>query len=42
MRDLLADKEGLAAMHDASRKLGVQDATDRICSIVLGLAGTEI
>ncbi len=35
---LLGDKAALAAMHEASLRLGVSDATDRIASIVLGLA----
>ncbi len=35
---LLNDKAALDAMHKASLKLGVADATDRIASIVLGLA----
>ena len=37
---LLADKAALARMHECSLKLGVGDATDRIASIVLGLAQT--
>lgn len=36
--DLLHDPQALAGMHMASRRLGVTDATDRIASIVLGLA----
>ena len=35
---LLEDKAALTAMHEASKAMGVQDATDRIVSIVLGLA----
>ena len=35
---LLADGAALERMHDASRALSVDDATDRIVSIVLGLA----
>ena len=35
---MLGDRPGLARMHEASLRLGVQDATDRIASIVLGLA----
>lgn len=34
---LLGDEAALRAMHDASERLGVKDATDRITSIVLGL-----
>lgn len=36
---LISDPAAMAAMHAASARIGVQDATDRICSIVLGLAG---
>ena len=35
---MLGDPEALARMHEASESLGVKDATDRITSIVLGLA----
>jgi UDP-N-acetylglucosamine--N-acetylmuramyl-(pentapeptide) pyrophosphoryl-undecaprenol N-acetylglucosamine transferase len=35
---LLQDDKAMEAMHQASLKLGVADATDRITSIVLGLA----
>ncbi len=35
---LLHDPQAMARMHMASRNLGVDDATDRITSIVLGLA----
>jgi len=35
---LLRDPEALRDMHDASERLGVKDATDRITGIVLGLA----
>ena len=35
---MLADTAGLERMHQASLRLGVSDATDRIASIVLGLA----
>lgn len=38
MSILRASQEG-AQMHAASRRLGMRDATDRIVSIVLGLAG---
>ena len=40
--DLLGDREALAAMHAASETMGVKDATDRICSLVLGLAGQDM
>lgn len=36
--EMLSDKPGLEAMYRASKKLGYADATDRIVSIVLGLA----
>lgn len=35
---LLTDSERAARMHQASRAIGSQDATDRIVSVVLGLA----
>ena len=35
---LVGDPAALAAMHEASERMGVKDATDRITSIVLGLA----
>ena len=35
---LLNDPAAMAAMHTASLKMGVNDATDRIASLVLGLA----
>lgn len=35
---LVSDPAALAAMHEASERMGVKDATDRITSIVLGLA----
>lgn len=38
LTDMLADAPGLEQMHRASLRLGVSDATDRIASIVLGLA----
>ncbi len=38
VEELLGDPDALAAMHAASEKLGVKDATDRITSIVLDLA----
>ena len=39
VRSMLGDAEALREMHEASLALGVTDATDRITSIVLGLAG---
>lgn len=39
---LLHDPQAMARMHIASRNLGVNDATDRIASIVLGLAQKDI
>ena len=36
---LVNDPAASAAMHEASERLGVKDATDRITSIILGLAG---
>lgn len=35
---LLSDEAGMQRMHEASARLGVRDAADRIASIVLGLA----
>ncbi len=34
---LISDPAAMEAMHAASEKMGVRDATDRICSIVIGL-----
>ncbi|MCD8088168.1 MAG: undecaprenyldiphospho-muramoylpentapeptide beta-N-acetylglucosaminyltransferase [Oscillospiraceae bacterium] len=39
---LLHDPQAMVHMHIASRNLGVNDATDRIASIVLGLAQKDI
>lgn len=38
IRELLADRDGLAKMSAAMASLAVNDATDRICDIVLDLA----
>ena len=39
VQELLSDPAALRAMHAASERMGVKDATDRITSIVLELAG---
>lgn len=39
VQSMLGDETSLRAMHQASKALGVTNATDRITSIVLGLAG---
>ncbi len=39
---LLEDEDALKQMHEASAGMGVKDATDRITSIILGLAGEKL
>ncbi len=41
VKSLLDDSEALASMHKASEDMGVKNATDRITSLVLGLAETQ-
>lgn len=39
--DMVSDPAAMDKMHEASLKMGVQDATDRICSIIMDLANSR-